>query len=146
MLLLEESAAPITIVSQRAKIFFLSPRHTTHRCQTVCGNLMHADVPFKRLVMFIWRHPTLMPTSSGELGRNRGFSMSSSFLMPSITLSLRVCRNCFSLSHRARLNRRSNLVLEAQRRWFYSNKRGCCGEMNLFIHLPFQFGWNDHSL
>lgn len=37
--------------------------------------------------------------------------MSSSFLMPSITLSLRLCLNCFSLSHRARLKRRSRLVL-----------------------------------
>lgn len=55
------------------------------------------------------------PTSSGELGRKRGFSMSSSFLMPSITLSLRVRLNSFSLSHRARLNRRSSLVLKTQR-------------------------------
>lgn len=55
------------------------------------------------------------PTSSGELGRKRGFSMSSSFLMPSITLSLRVCLNCFSLSQRARLNRRSRLVLAGKK-------------------------------
>lgn len=53
----------------------------------------------------------LVPTSSGELGRKQGFSMSSNFLMPSITLSLRVCLNSFSLSQRARLNRKSSLVL-----------------------------------
>lgn len=55
-----------------------------------------------------------MPTSSGEVGRKRGFSMSSSFLMPSMTLSLRVCLKRFSLSHRARLKRRSRLVLQKE--------------------------------
>lgn len=51
---------------------------------------------------------TLIHTSSGW----QGSSVRSSFLMPSITFSRRASLNCFSLSQRVWLNRRSRFVLQ----------------------------------
>lgn len=51
---------------------------------------------------------TLIHTSSGW----QGSSVRSSFLMPSITFSRRASLNCFSLTQRVWLNRRSRFVLQ----------------------------------